>query len=472
MEFSETLKLAFDSIWSHKLRSVLTLLGMIIGVTAVVIMVSLIQGFNRYVDEKIAGVGARQYSIRRFGFDDWRSTNSIAEAQRRNKELTFDDFDFLRERATLTDKLGAKAIGSSSQVKHGAEVMDAVSVDGATANCVDIDNLEIAEGRYFSATEDSSAANVAFIGADVASKLFPNSSPLDREIAIRGLPYRVVGVAVAKGTVFGMPQDIWITVPLKTYIKNFGPPVRQRSFYMVGTAKNDDRFADTVEEVRALLRSRRELKYSEKDNFGIGTPDAIMGMPFSVAHKLKPNAEDIMILAVAKQGSLKAALDQATDLMRIRRHVSFDKANNFGITTADSMIETFRSITFGVAVAMVAISSVGLMVGGIGVMNIMLVSVTERTREIGIRKAIGGRRRDIMWQFLIEAMTLTGMGGLIGLFIGWLLTLLIKLILPSYVPLWAPVVGFASSVGIGLVFGLWPAWKASRLDPIVALRYE
>jgi putative ABC transport system permease protein len=183
-------------------------------------------------------------------------------------------------------------------------------------------------------------------------------------------------------------------------------------------------------------------------------------------------AEDVFILAVAKKGQLSAGVDQVTDLLRIRRHVSFGEPNNFAVSTADSIIETFRSITAGVAIAMVAISSVGLLVGGIGVMNIMLVSVTERTKEIGVRKAIGGRRRDIMWQFLIEAMTLTGMGGLIGLAIGWATTLLIRMVVPSYVPLWAPVGGFLVSVGIGLVFGLWPAWKAARLDPIEALRYE
>jgi putative ABC transport system permease protein len=301
--------------------------------------------------------------------------------------------------------------GRRIAVKANGKESAAVVMQGTLAEYEKAGIWVVQSGRFFTKEENDSRDEVCVIGQSVAEQYFPFTSPLDKTMDIGGRSFRIVGVLEKREQLFGG-----------------------------GDGNNDQ--------------------------------NNVIFMPFSVAHKLKPNAEDIMILAVAKQGSLKAALDQATDLMRIRRQVSFDKANNFGITTADSMIETFRSITFGVAVAMVAISSVGLMVGGIGVMNIMLVSVTERTREIGIRKAIGGRRRDIMWQFLIEAMTLTGMGGLIGLFIGWLLTLLIKLILPSYVPLWAPVVGFASSVGIGLVFGLWPAWKASRLDPIVALRYE
>ena len=411
MEFSETIKLAFDAIWAHKLRSVLTLLGMIIGVTAVVIVVSLIQGFNLYVDEKIAGIGAKSFSIRRFSFDDFRNTDSIAQAQRRNKDLTFDDYDYLLERTTLVGRLGAKASGTPSQIKRGNETMDSVGVSGATANCLEIDNLEIADGRFFTSSEDSSAANVAFIGSDVAEKLFPNMGAVGQEIAIRGLPYRVIGVAVAKGTVFGMPQDIYITIPLRTYIKNYGPAVRQRSFYMVGTAISDDLFTDAVEEVRALLRVRRELKYNEKDNFGIGTPDAIMGIRDRI---LGP-----------------------------------------------------------VFIAAIAVPGIALVVGGIVIMNIMLVSVTERTKEIGIRKSLGARRRDILRQFLIEAITLSAIGGAVGVFIAWAAgRILTAVFFPTYLSMTAVIVAVSVSGAVGVLSGILPARKAAMLDPIEALRAD
>ena len=411
MEFSETIKLAFDAIWAHKLRSVLTLLGMIIGVTAVVIVVSLIQGFNLYVDEKIAGIGAKSFSIRRFSFEDFRNTDSIAQAQRRNKDLTYDDYDYLRERTTLVRSLGAKASGTPSQIKRGNETMDSVGVSGATANCLEIDNLEIADGRFFTSSEDSSAANVAFIGSDVAEKLFPNMGAVGQEISIRGLPYRVIGVAAAKGTVFGMPQDIYITIPLRTYIKNYGPAVRQRSFYMVGTAKSDDLFSEAVEEVRALLRVRRELKYNEKDNFGIGTPDAIMGIRDRI---LGP-----------------------------------------------------------VFIAAIAVPGIALVVGGIVIMNIMLVSVTERTKEIGIRKSLGARRRDILRQFLIEAITLSAIGGAVGVFIAWAAgRILTAVFFPTYLSMTAVIVAVSVSGAVGVLSGILPARKAAMLDPIEALRAD
>ncbi len=411
MEFSETLKLALTAIWVHKLRSVLTLLGIIIGVTAVVVIVSLIQGFNRYVDEKIAGIGAKSFSVRRFGFDDWRTTDTIAEAQRRNKEIGFDDFYYLRERATQVGLIGAKANGTPSQIRHGNETMDSVSVDGLTANILDIEKIEVAEGRFFTTADDLASQNIAFLGADVATKLFPNSSAVGQEISIRGLPYRVIGVAIAKGTVFGRPQDIFINLPMRTYIKNFGPPVRQRGFYVVATAKDDNRFSDAVEEVRSLMRVKRGLTYQEKDNFGINTPDAIMGIRDRI---LGP-----------------------------------------------------------IFIAAIGVPGIALVVGGIVIMNIMLVSVTERTKEIGIRKSLGARRGDILRQFLIEAITLSAIGGAIGVMIAWIVGRVITAVFfPTYLSLTAVVVAVGISGLVGVLSGLLPARKAAMLDPIVALRAE
>jgi putative ABC transport system permease protein len=411
MNFSETLKLALDAIWAHKLRSMLTLLGMIIGVTAVVLVVSLIQGFNRYVDEKIAGIGAKSFSVRRFSFDDWKSTDSIANAQRRNKEITFDDYDYLLARATLLDKLGAKALGTPSNIKFGNETAENVNVDGATANSVDIENLDIADGRYFTDMEDKSGIPVILLGWDVAAKLFPQGNAVGQEVSVRGLPFRVVGVAAAKGTVFGMPQDVFATIPLRTYIKVYGPPVRQRSFYIVGTAKDDNQFTEAVEEVRALMRARRELRFNEKDNFGINTPDAVMGM-------------------------------------------------------RDQLLGP-------IFIAATAVPAIALVVGGIVIMNIMLVSVTERTREIGIRKSLGARQTDILKQFLIEAVMLSAIGGAVGVLIAWGIgRILTAVFFPTYLSMAAVFVAVFVSGLVGVLSGLLPARKAASLDPIVALRAE
>ena len=411
MQFKETLKHALDAIWAHKLRSALTLLGMIIGVTAVVIVVSLIQGFNRYVEEKIAGIGAKTFSVRRFSFEDFKNTDAITTAQRRNKELTFDDYDYIRSRAKLIDKLGAKAQGTPSNIKRGGEMVESVSVDGATPNCVDIENLDIAEGRYFTEPESESALNVVYLGADVATKLFPLTSAIGQEVTIRGLPYRVVGVGVAKGTVFGMPQDNYATVPLRTYIKNYGPPVRQRNLYMVGTAVSDGQFNDAVEEARYLMRSRRQLKEGEKDNFGIGTPDAVLG---------------------------------------------------------------FRDRVLGpIFIVAIAVPAIALVVGGIVIMNIMLVSVTERTKEIGIRKALGARRTDILKQFLIEAVVLSAIGGSVGVLLAWGVGQIVTAVFfQTYLSIAAVITAVGVSGLIGVLSGVLPARKAATLDPIEALRAD
>jgi putative ABC transport system permease protein len=413
MKFLETLKLAVAAIWAHKLRSALTLLGMVIGVTAFVVVVSLIQGFNKYIDEKIAGIGSKSFTVQRFNFEDFKDLDSIAAAQRRNKELTLDDYEYLRDRAALIDKIGAKARASRSLVKRGSKLVEDVPVDGGMPVVAEIDNIESAEGRYFTDTENDSAMRVAFIGMDVADALFPagTATALGEEINIAGLPYRVIGVAEAKGTVFGIPQDNFITLPLKTYGNNFGGFTRNRQLFFVATSKTDDTFADAVDEARFLLRTRRRLKPEEKDNFGIVTPDAITGFR-----------------------------------------------------------DRLLGPTFLVAVI---VPGIALVVGAIVIMNIMLVSVTERTKEIGIRKSIGARQLDILKQFLVEAVTLAAIGGAVGVLLAWIIGMIMTAIFfPTYLSIAAVLLTIVVSGGIGILAGVFPAWKAARLDPIEALRAE
>jgi putative ABC transport system permease protein len=408
----EILKVAIAAIWAHKLRSALTLLGMIVGVTAFVTVVSLIQGFNVYIDEKIAGIGAKSFSIQRFNpFEDFKDTDTIAAAQRRNKELTLDDYDYLKEKTTLIARLGAKARGTPSQVKRNEQMLEDVFVAGATANTADIDNRNIENGRFFADTEAEGAARVAYVGADIATKLFPAGNAIGGEIDIRGLPYRVVGVEAVKGTVFGIPQDNFIVIPLKTYQLDFGPLVRQRSLYFTATSKSDEGFSDAVEEARYLMRARRKLAPGEKDNFGIVTPDAITGL---------------------------------------------------------------RDRIFGtVFIVAIAVPFIALVVGAIVIMNIMLVSVTERTKEIGLRKSLGARKLDILKQFLFEAVTLATIGGAVGIFLAWVVGKVVTAtFFPTYLSIFAILGALAASGGMGIISGIVPAWKAARLDPIEALRSE
>ncbi|HEY0174416.1 MAG TPA: ABC transporter permease [Pyrinomonadaceae bacterium] len=411
MKFIETLKLAVAAIWAHKLRSALTLLGMIIGVAAVVVVVSLIQGFNAYIDEKIANIGAKSYTIGRFSMDDFKDTDSIAAAQRRNKELTLEDFEFLKTRLTLSDKFAAGARPQRAQIKRGNELLEDVQIDGKQPLMGEIEKVDIADGRYFTDIENNEAARVVFIGSDVADKLFPNGDAVGGEIFINSLPYRVVGVRTAKGTVFGMPQDNFVTVPLLTYRRNFGALRNWRSVYFQGTARDDKQFEDAVDEAKQWMRVRRGLEKGEKDNFGIFTPDSITGL---------------------------------------------------------------RDRLFGtIFIVAIAVPAIALVVGGIVVMNIMLVSVTERTKEIGIRKALGARRADILKQFLVEAVTLSAIGGTTGVLIAWALGRIVSaMLIPTYLSLSAVAVAVTVSGAIGVAAGIFPAWKAARLDPIEALRAD
>jgi putative ABC transport system permease protein len=412
MNLVEVLKVAVAAIWAHKLRSALTLLGMIVGVTAFVTVVSLIQGFNVYIDEKIAGIGAKSFSVQRFNpFEDFKDTDTIAAAQRRNKELTLDDYEYLKEHATLIGKIGAKARGTPAQIKRNDQVLDDIFVIGATANTSDIDNRNIANGRFFTDPENDGGARVAYVGADIASKLFPAGDPIGGEFYIRGLPYRLIGVEEVKGTVFGIPQDNFIVIPLKTYSIDFGALVRQRSLYFTATSKTDDTFNDAVEETRFLMRARHRLAPNEKDNFGIVTPDAITGL---------------------------------------------------------------RDRLFGtIFLVAIFVPGIALIVGAIVIMNIMLVSVTERTKEIGLRKSLGARKTDILKQFLLEAVTMATIGGAVGILLAWIVGKIVTaVIFPTYLSLLAVLFALAVSGGMGVLSGIVPAWKAARLDPIEALRAD
>ena len=271
MNFTETIRLAFDAIWAHKLRSFLTLLGMIIAVTAFMVVLSVLQGFNSYVDEKIAGIGSNSFTVRRFSFDDFKDTDTIAAAQRRNKELTFEERDFIRDRAQLIDKIGAKAGNMSRDVKYGDQTITSVQMIGSEPVIADIEKRDIAQGRFFSSAENDNSARVAYVGMDVVNKFFPRGGALGQEITISGIPYRIIGIQTAKGTVFGQPQDNFVELPIKTFGSAFGGLRNQRAPYFVVTAKNDKVFNDAVEEVRTLMRIKRKIPVGEKDSFGILT---------------------------------------------------------------------------------------------------------------------------------------------------------------------------------------------------------
>ena len=409
----ENLKMAIDTLRANKLRSFLTVFGVVIGVITVMLIASIISGIDVSVKREVESFGTRSIYISKF--NPGIHIGRMSREERMRKELTYDDAIALTALPTIELSVPFLDItnnffGGRLTVSGGGKTSAGVALQGTLPEFEKAGTQVISEGRFFTQSENDTNQTVCVIGSKVADDFFKFGSPVDQMIKIGEQEFRVVGV----------------------------------------------------------LQKREQFLFSG----GSDDQNNVIYVPFSVAEKLKPNADDIYILAVGRPGMMDEAQDQVRDMLRVRRQVSFADPDNFGMQTSESVMDNFRSITGGLAIAMVVISSVGLMVGGIGVMNIMLVSVTERTREIGVRKAIGAKRSDIMWQFLIEAATLTGLGGVVGLSIGWSVTFLLRIFLPSYVPLWAPIGGFVASVGIGLIFGLWPAWKAARLDPIESLRYE
>ena len=409
--------MGLDTLWQHKLRSALTVLGVVIGTMTVIVIAAFVSGIDARVSKEIESFGTNSIYIYRF--DPGFNFNPSQE-ERMRKPLSYEDTLAIQNECPSV--LYAAAFmspvdffgGPFTQrvnVRYRDIEMTNAAVQGASPTYFKMGVTTIGEGRYFTDEENARHANVVVIGSDVANTLFPFSNAVDQLVAINGRSYRVVGVLVA------------------------------RDVFLVGAE-------DPNNENKAVY------------------------MPYLTLRKLYPDVDDNFVMAQARTGQMSAAVEEVRELLRRRRKVAYGAADNFGISTSEQILSQFGAITGGVFALMVAISSVGLLIGGIGVMNIMLVSVTERTREIGIRKAIGARRRDIVFQFLIEAATLTGLGGILGIVVGSGIALLIQTIMPTYIPVWAPIVGFAVSVGLGVIFGLWPAWKAARLNPIEALRYE
>ena len=413
----ENLRMGLDTLWQHKLRSVLTILGVVIGTMTVIVIAAFVSGIDARVSKEIESFGTNSVYIYRF--DPGFNFNPTAE-ERMRKPLSYEDT--LAIEAECPSIVYAAAFmspvdffgGPFTQrinVRYRDIEMTNSAVQGASPSYFKMGVTNIAEGRYFTDEENARHATVLVIGRDVANTLFPFTNALDKDVTINGRSYGVVGV------------------------------LAERDVFLVGAE-------DPNNENKAVY------------------------MPYLTLRKLYPEVNDNFVMAQARPGQMKEAVEEVREVLRRRRKVAYGARDNFGISTSEQILKQFGAITGGVFALMVAISSVGLLIGGIGVMNIMLVSVTERTREIGVRKAMGAKRRDIVVQFLIEAATLTGVGGLVGIAAGCGIALLIQIIMPTYIPLWAPVVGFVVSVGLGLTFGLWPAWKAARLDPIEALRYE
>lgn len=408
MPFLEALKLALSAILGHKLRSFLTLLGVIFGVATVIVVVSLIEGFNAYVDEKIANIGTNAFAVQKYSIDDFSSVEALNAARRRNKDVSLEDAAALAAHGGSIQDVGAKE-DIAGDVKFGALSLFRVHISATTPNIAEIERIEAGEGRYFSKSEEDSRRNATFIGADVAEKLFPNKNALGQTIRIDGRPFVVVGVGKPKGSVFGQPQDMYVSMPLSTFLAIYGS---RRSIGLSVTSTSPTTYQDAVEEARVVMRTRRKLGPNEKDNFGIITPSAI---------------------------------------------------------------NELRDKIFGtIQIAAIGITSISLVVGGIVIMNIMLVSVTERTKEIGIRKSIGARRTDILKQFLAESTMLSLFGGAIGISIAYALAKLVAVLtpVPTVLPLFAVTVALIVSATVGLISGVYPAWRAARLDPIEALRAE